>query len=214
MAQNNKYTLQQERAAQVEAHLEKIAPDQLSMQHRLELRNIITLLTLPQETAGDTEDIRSTQVELRNLKNNLNRRTKLSDKLTSKALNNLSPNSEALLFSELALLFKNDLDNWAQIDFNDYQHVAHLSTGIDNAILKITNPKGRPLHTAIDNFFNDLGILYKNVTGHTGTARAHYDDEPHTDFEHLILLGFNIINPGYSYPTTLKAWQRAVSRHS
>jgi|SaaInl74LU_5_DNA_1037368.scaffolds.fasta_scaffold22789_3 hypothetical protein len=213
-AKEIKYASQQERAAQLEEHLEQIAPTQLSTKHRLKLRDIVIQLILPHEITSDTKDIRASRTELRNLKGNLNRRTKLNDKLTSKALNNLSPDTEAILFSELALLFKSDLDNWAQIDFNDDQHVAHLSTGINKAIFKITPPQGRPLNVIIDNFFNDLDILYKDVTGHTGTAQAHYDDKPHTDFEHLIHLGFNIIKPAYSYPTTLKAWQRAVSRRS
>ena len=213
-AKETNYILQRKRAAALEEYLEKIAPNPLSLPQRFELRDIVARHILPHEIETDTDEIKATRAELFNLKNNLKRRTKLNDKLTSKALINLSPTAEALLFSELALQFRSDIDNWAQIDFSNTRHFIHLKNSINNAISKITAPQGRPPNTSIDEFFIKLGVLYQRITGHPGSAQAHFNNEPHTDFECLLYLGFSITRPGYGYPTMLIAWRRAMSRQS
>ena len=129
-------------------------------------------------------------------------------------MSNLSPITQALLFSEVALLLRNDIDNWTQVDFNDCRHTDRLRDCINTSISKITNVQGRPIHADMDEYLISLSRLYQKVTGHPGSAQAHYDNQPYNSFEHLLLLGFQITKPSYGYPTMLKAWQRALTRQT
>ena len=61
-------------------------------------------------------------------------------------------------------------------------------------------------------FFIKLRDLYTAVTKLDAQARAHYDNQAHTDFEQLLYLGYKILRPAQTYPSALKAYERAISR--
>jgi hypothetical protein len=66
----------------------------------------------------------------------------------------------------------------------------------------------------LDEFFVGLRDLYEAATGKEAIAEAHFNNEPKTDFEKLMYLGYQIIRPAQEYQAALKAYQRAISRKS
>ena len=68
-----------------------------------------------------------------------------------------------------------------------------------SSLAKLTNPQGRPVNEALDIFFLGLRDLYQKTTGKEATAGAHHDGQPHSDFEKLIYLGYQLIRPANSY---------------
>ena len=82
------------------------------------------------------------------------------------------------------------------------------------AFQKLPTKQGRPVNEPLDEFFIGLRDLYEAATGKKAIAEAHYSNEPKTDFEKLIYLGYQIIRPAQNYHAALKAYERAISRNS
>jgi len=119
-----------------------------------------------------------------------------------------------ILLSDIAYTFRDEIDDYTQIDFGDDKHVALLQVAVDSSISKVSNRQGRPTNEALDDFFFGLKELFENATGKPAVAGSHFDGQPKTDFEKLMYLGYQIIRPAYSYPSALKAYERAISRNS
>ena len=149
---------------------------------------------------------------LKRLKANLKRRTDARDGLTSKRLMDLPEDARAILLSSIAFIFRVEVDEWSQIDFGNETHVEMLKTSVTSSLTKLTNPQGRPVNEALDIFFLGLRDFYEKTTGNTATAAAHHNVLPHSDFEKLMYLGYQLIRPANSYATALKAWERALER--
>jgi len=122
--------------------------------------------------------------------------------------------ARAILLSDIAFVFRNDVDDYTQIDFGNDKHVELLKVAVDNSISKVSNRQGRPVNEPLDEFFIDLKDLYEAATGKEAIAGAHFDGQPKTDFEKLMYLGYMIIRPAQEYQAALKAYQRAMSRNS
>ena len=116
------------------------------------------------------------------------------------------------MLSSIAFIFRDEVDEWSQIDFGNEMHVEMLQVSVTSSLSKLTNPQGRPVNEALDVFFLGLRDLYQKTTGKEATAGAHHDGKPHSDFEKLMYLGYQLIRPANSYATALKAWERAVER--
>ena len=122
--------------------------------------------------------------------------------------------ARALLLHGIALIFRNEIDDYTQIDFDNVRHVDLLTLAVANSIEKVTDKQGRPKNAVLDEFFVGLKKLYEVATGQPAIAGAHFNDEPKTDFEKLMYLGYQIIRPAQAYPAALKAYDRAISRNS
>ena len=151
---------------------------------------------------------------LTNFKANLQRRKRASDPLTSSKLMEIPEPAGSILLSDIAFIFRDEIDDYTQIDFSNARHIQLLKVAVDSSISKVSVKQGRPVNEPLDEFFIGLKDLFENATGKTAVAGAHFDAEPKTDFEKLMYLGYQIIRPAQSYPSALKAYERAISRNS
>jgi len=201
----------------LESTLVTACGDSLQIIHRLEIRRLVTSLWYDVEMKKQGKNNQS-HIEpikaLTNFKANLQRRKKNSDTLTSSRLMEVPEPAHAILLSDIAYKFRDELDDYTQIDFGNAKHVELLKAAVDSSISKVANKQGRPVNEPLDEFLIGLRHLYEAATGKKAIAEAHYSNEPKTDFEQLIYLGYQIIRPAQKYPSALKAYQRALSRNS
>ena len=151
---------------------------------------------------------------LTNFKANLQRRKKTSDSLTSSRLMEVLEPARAILIADIAYTFRDEINDYTQIDFGNPKHMKLLKAAVDSSISKVAGKQGRPINEPLDEFFVGLRDLYEAATGKKAIATAHYNNEPKTDFEKLIYLGYQIIRPAQEYQAALKAYERAISRNS
>ena len=189
----------------------------LQITHRLELRQLATSLWYDTEInkQGVTQQNHVEPLRvLTNFKANLQRREKTSDTLTKSRLLEVPEPARAMLIAGIAYTFRSEVGDYTQIDFGNTKHVELLKTAVDGSISKVTGKQGRPVNEPIDEFFIGLRDLYEAATGKKAIAKAHYNNQPKTDFEELIYLGYQIIRPAQKYPSALKAYERVISRNS
>jgi len=189
----------------------------LPIWHRLELRRLVTSLWFDAEMKkqgvtkqNHLEPLRA----LTNFKANLQRRKKTSDTLTSSRLMEISEPARAILITDIAYTFRDEIDDYTQIDFGNPKHMKLLKAAVDSSISKVAGKQGRPINEPLDEFFVGLRDLYEAATGKEAIAEAHFNNEPKTDFEKVMYLGYQIIRPAQEYQAALKAYQRAISRKS
>ena len=197
--------------------LESICAGHLLIWHRLELRRIAISLKYDAELKNQGTENQSYTEPLNALtkfKANLQRRKKTSDALTSSRLMNIPEPARAILLSDIAFTFRDELEDYTQINFGNARHAELLKVAVHSSISKIIDKQGRPVNEPLDKFFIGLRDLYEKVTGKEAIARAHYNNKPKTDFEKLVLLGYQIIRPAQEYEAAYKAYERAVSRNS
>ena len=205
-----------EKLSQLETLLDTVCTDSLPVADRLELRRLADALCHASKVTDDplpnTSRVDEAVAALKRFKANLKRRTDARDGLTSKRLMDLPEDARAILLSSIAFIFRDEVDEWSQIDFGDETHVEMLHASIASSLAKLTNPQGRPVNEALDAFFLGLRDLYQKTTGKEATAGAHHNGKPHSNFEKLMCLGYQLIRPANSYATALKAWERALER--
>ena len=126
----------------------------------------------------------------------------------------LTEPARKILLSDIAFVFRNEIDDYTQIDFSNTKHIELLKVALDGSISKVTKGQGRPVNEALDEFFVGLRVLYETATGKSAIAGAHFNGKPKTDFEKLIYLGYQIIRPAQNYDAAYKAYERAISRNS
>jgi hypothetical protein len=207
---------QAEISAQLEELLDSVCAGPLPVADRLELRRLADALCHASKVTGEhlpnMSRVDAAVAALKRFKANLKRRTNARDGLTSKRLMDLPEDARAILLSSIAFVFRDEVDEWSQIDFGNEMHVEMLQASVTSSLAKLTNPQGRPVNEALDVFFLGLLDLYQKTTGKEATAGAHHDGKPHSDFEKLMYLGYQLIRPANSYATALKAWERALER--
>jgi len=199
----------------IEKAFEETCFSNLQITHRLELRRLVTSLwhDLEMNKQGVTKQNHLEPLRaLTNFKANLKRRKKTSDSLTSSRLMEVPKPARAILITDIAYTFRDEIDDYTQIDFGNPKHMKLLKAAVDSSISKVAGKQGRPVNEPLDDFFIGLRDLYEAATGQTAIATAHYNNEPKTDFEKLIYLGYQIIRPAQKYPSALKAYERAISR--
>jgi hypothetical protein len=189
----------------------------LQVSYRLELRRLATLLwydaAVKKQGGANQHHIEQLKA-LTNFKANLQRRKKTSDILTSSRLIEIPEPANTILHADIAYKFRDEIDDYTQIDFGNDKHVELLKAAVDSSISKVSNRQGRPVNEALDEFFIGLKDLYEAATGKEAIAGAHFDGQPKTDFEKLMYLGYQIIRPAQEYQAALKAYHRAMSRNS
>jgi hypothetical protein len=189
----------------------------LQITHRLELRRLVTSLWFDAEIkkqGGANQNDISPLRALTNFKANLQRRKKTSDTLTSSRLMEVPEPARAILLTDIAYTFRDEIDDYTQIDFGNPKHMKLLKADVDSSISKVAGKQGRPVNEPLDEFFIGLRDLYEAATGKKAIAEAHYSNEPKTEFEQLIYLGYQIIKPAQNYDAAYKAYERAISRNS
>ena len=203
-------------SAQIEKLLETVRAEPLPITDRLELRRLADALChasrVTDKPLPNTSRVDEAVAALKRFKANLKRRSDARDRLTSKRLMDLPDDARAILLSSIAFIFRDEVDEWSQIDFGNETHVEMLQASVTSSLSKLTNPQGRPVNEALDVFFLGLRDLYQKTTGKEATAGAHHNGKPHSDFEKLMYLGYQLIRPANSYATALKAWERALER--
>ena len=202
--------------SQLETVLDSICAGPLPVAYSLELRRLVDALCHASKVTDKPLDEKS-RVDaagraLKRFKANLKRRSDARDRLTSKLLMDLPEDARAILLSSIAFIFRDEIDEWNQIDFGNETHVETLKASVASSLAKLTNPQGRPVNEALDVFFLGLRDLYQKTTGKEATAGAHHNGKPHSDFEKLMYLGYQLVRPANSYATALKAWERALVR--
>ena len=201
----------------LEKALEEACNGNIQIRHRLEIRNLAISLWYDAELKkqGTTNQKHVEPIKaLTNFKANLQRRKKTSDILTSSRLIEIPEPANTILHADIANTFRDEIDDYTQIDFGNDKHVELLSGAVDNSISKVSNRQGRPVNEPLDEFFIDLKDLYEAATGKEAIAGAHFNGKPKTDFEKLMYLGYQIIRPAQEYQAALKAYERAMSRNS
>lgn len=197
--------------------LEAACAGNLQVIHRLALRQLTISLWHDAEQKRQAKTPKN-NIELlkilTNFRANLQRRKRNSDPLTSSRLMEMPEPARALLLHDIAIVFRDEIDNYTQINFDDAKHVDLLTLAVANSIEKVTEKQGRPKNAVLDEFFVGLKKLYEVATGQPAIAGAHFNDEPKTDFEKLMYLGYQIIRPAQAYSAALKAYNRAISRNS
>jgi hypothetical protein len=189
----------------------------LQITQRLALRRLATSLwydTEMNKQGAIQQDHNEPLKALTNFKANLQRRKNASDTLTSSRLMEVPEPARAILIAGMANTFRDEIDDYTQIDFGNDKHVKLLKVAVDSSISKIADKQGRPVNEPLDEFFIGLRDLYEVATGKKATAEARYSNKPKTDFEQLIYLGYQVIRPAQEYQAALKAYQRAISRNS
>ena len=203
-------------STQLEELLESVCAGPLPVANRLELRRLADALCHASKVTGEpltsTSRVDAAVAAIKRFKANLKRRSDARDGLSSKRLMDLPEDARAILLSSIAFIFSDEVDEWSQIDFGNEMHVEMLQASVTSSLSKLTNPQGRPVNEALDVFFLGLRDLYQKTTGKEATAGAHHDGKPHSDFEKLMYLGYQLIRPANSYATALKAWERALER--
>lgn len=201
----------------LEKALEEACFGNIQIRHRLEIRNLAISLwydaELKKQDTTNQNHIEPVKA-LTNFKANLQRRKRTSDSLTSSRLMEVSEPARAILIADIAYIFRDEIDDYMQIDFGNDKHVELLGIAVDNSISKVSNRQGRPVNQALDEFFIGLKDLYETATGKTAIAEAHFSNQPKTDFEKLIYLGYQIIRPAQEYEAAYKAYERAIGRNS
>tara|TARA_B100000886_G_scaffold280679_1_gene204765 strand:+ start:1739 stop:2335 length:597 start_codon:yes stop_codon:yes gene_type:complete len=196
--------------------LDSICAGPLPVADRLELRRLVDALChasrVTDESLPNTSRVDTAVAALKRFKANLKRRSDAKDGLTSKRLMDLPEDARSILLSSIAFTFRDEVDEWSEIDFGNETHVEMLEASVTSSLAKLTNPQGRPVNEALDVFFLGLRDFYQKTTGKEAVAGAHHDGKPHSDFETLMNLGYQLIRPANSYATALKAWERALER--
>ena len=203
--------------SQIECLLTRSTSADLKVIARLRIKDLISSLYMAAheinltKNQGHIDEISKT---LRNLRANLQRRKKASDPLTSSRLMEIPEPARAILLSDIAYTFRDEIDAYTQIDSGNDKHVKLLKVAVDRSIAKVAGKQGRPVNEPMDEFFIGLRDLYVAATGKKATAEARYSNKPKTDFEKLIYLGYQIIRPAQEYQAAHKAYERAINRNS
>jgi hypothetical protein len=126
--------------APIEKAFEEACFGTLPITYRLELRRLVTSLWFDAAMKKQKTNHQNHLEPLRaltNFKANLQRRKKTSDSLTSSRLMEIIEPACAILIADTAYTFRNEIDDYTQIDFGNAKHIRLLqaaSFGTDSAI--------------------------------------------------------------------------------
>ena len=89
------------------------------------------------------DDFKDSYKALFKFKANLQRRKNASDTLTSSRLMEVPEPARAILIADIAYTFRDEIDDYTQIDFGNDKHVKLLKVAVDSSIAKKRTPPGR-----------------------------------------------------------------------
>ena len=191
----------------------------ISTAYLLEIRQLAFTLVLSSDTnenkarnGAGIDDGKKKPSPLDKFKANLNRRKTTNSLLTNKGVSQIPEPYRAILKSDIAYVFRDEINDYAEIDFKKPAHTKLPHTAINMSIAKVNEQQGRPANEALAKFFIGLRDLYEVATGEPAHASAHFDEQPNSNLEKLIYLGYQIVRGKRPYPSALKAYQRAIAR--
>ena len=153
---------QSEKLSQLQSMLEAGRAGPVPVADRLELRRLVYALCHASKARGEplhnTGRVDAAVAALKRLSD-------ARDGLTSKRLMDLPGDARAILLSSIAFIFRDEVDEWSQIDFGNETHVEMLQASVTSSLAKLTNPRGRPVNEALDVSFLGLRDLYQKTTG-------------------------------------------------
>ena len=143
---------QSEKLSQLQSMLEAGRAGPLPVADRLELRRLVDALCHASKVTGEhlpnMGRVDAAVAALKRFKANLKRRADARDGLTSKRLMDLPDDARVILLSSIAFIFRDEVDEWSQIDFGNETHVEMLQASVTSSLAKLTNPQGRPVNEA------------------------------------------------------------------
>ena len=168
-SRSNLYSMLQQNQAKISAQLEEllesVCTGPLPVADRLELQRLADALCHASKVTGEhlpnTGRVDAAVAALKRFKANLKRRSDARDGLTSKRLMDLPEDARAILLSSIAFIFRDEVDEWSQIDFGNETHVEMLQASVASSLAKLTNPPGRPANEPLDVFLLGLRDLYQ-----------------------------------------------------
>jgi hypothetical protein len=193
----------------------------LQAAHLREVRQLATTLVLSSDSkknlnqsGREISENRKKLDPLNKFRANLTRRKTNNSLVTSKGISRIPEPYRAILKSDIAYVFRDEINDYAEIDFHNPAHNRLLHAALNNSIAKVNEQQGRPVNEALVTFFIGLRDLYEVATGELAHASAHFDEKPHSKFEKLIYLGYQLVRGKRPYPSALKAYQRSIARQS
>ena len=162
----------------------------ISTAYLLEIRQLAFTLVLSSDTnenkarnGAGIDDGKKKPSPLDKFKANLNRRKTNNSLLTNKGISQLPEPYRTILKSYIAYVFRDEINDYAEIDFKKPSHVTLLKAAVNASILSLNEQQGRPVNKALVKFFIGLRDLYELATGKPAQASAHFDDQPNRGLE-------------------------------
>ena len=152
-----------------------------------------------------------TQVVAKELSRYLERlrsRTKPSEMVTLNGFLKLSEDAQQILSSMIALETRGVIDNFVQIDFGRADHHQALVTAANRALRWTVEPQGRPKRDHLNDYFEGVTRLFRQIPNADLRVSNHSDGRPHTPFETILHAGHRMIDLEVSYHATVKAFHR------
>ncbi len=135
---------QSEKLSQLQSMLEAGRAGPLPVADSLELRRLVDALCHASKVTGEhlpnTGRVDAAVAALKRFKANLKRRSDARDGLTSKRLMDLPDDARAILLRSIAFIFRDEVDDWSQIDFGNETHVEMLQVSVTSSLSKLTGP--------------------------------------------------------------------------
>ena len=160
----------------------------ISTAYLLEIRQLAFTLVLSSDTnenkarnGAGIDDGKKKPSPLDKFKANLNRRKTTNSLLTNKGVSQIPEPYRAILKSDIAYVFRDEINDYAEIDFKKPAHTKLLHTAINMSIAKVNEQQGRPANEALAKFFIGLRDLYEVATGEPAHASAHFDEQPNSN---------------------------------
>ena len=126
-----------DKISEQEQLLASAAAESLQIAHRLKLRQLAQTLLLSTNNKSSVYD--QTLRALTNFKTNLKRRKNATDNIISRKILEIQEPARSLLLSDISFVFRNEIDNYTQIDFANTKHLELLRVSVNNSIRKVTN---------------------------------------------------------------------------
>ena len=199
---------------------ESFFPPKLETAYLFEIRQLAFALVLSSDSknksnrnSGEISDDRKKPAPLNRFKANLNRRKTNNSVVTDKGISQISEPYRAILKSDIAYVFRDEINDYREIDFARKRHNQLLHVALNNSIAKVNELQGRPFNKVLMTFFIGLRNLYEAASGEEASACAHFDEQPHSNFEKLIYFGYQLVRGSSPYPSALKAYERSIARY-
>ena len=131
-----------DKISEQEQLLSSAAAGGLQIAHRLKLSQLAQTLLL--STNNKSNVLKNSVYDqtlraLTNFKTNLKRRKNATDDIISGKILEVQEPARSLLLSDISFVFRNEIDNYTQIDFANTKHLELLRVSVNNSIRKVTN---------------------------------------------------------------------------
>jgi hypothetical protein len=177
----------------------------------LRLNGLLTDLVFSDVALRQYKPVSRTQEVAQELSRYLERlrgRTKPSERVTLNSFFKLSEEAQQILCSMIALETRGVIDNFVQIDFDRPDHHQALLATASRARNWIAEPQGRPKRDHLNDYFEGVTELFKQIPNAELNVSNHFNGQPKTPFETILHAGHRITDFGVSYHATVKAYHR------